>query len=368
MIRRKVCAAGALVFALAASGCGMLGGGGETGSLESMLEQVPNNADNRMSLIYGNLARLRGDSPPAKDDRSDLKALMDASHSQFVVAEPARSNFMLDGFSKEAGFGLRDIDYSIEAGRAPNGLSLFGGRIDATKVDTALTKNAPFAKDTRTGEYAGVKTYSVGKDGVIDVRARSALRPIGKALRIGATDGQLWITSKEQVLNDALDVANGDGTSLADDDRYVKVAKAVDEAKAFNAVVIGDPRTFTVDAAGMAGRRATPEVAERFQKLIDEGKLGLAPWQVAAVADAPGELVVVLAHADVEAAKQNEKRLRATVEQGISGRDARPWADRLSVSSMEVDGDVLVAHLKSKVPIGFNLVMSKDNLIMIAKT
>lgn len=366
MIRRKACAAGALVVALAASGCGLLGGGGEAGSLESMLDQVPNNAGNRMSLIYGNLARLRGDSPPARDDRADLKALMDASNGTFVVAEPARSRIMA-GFAEEAGFGLRDLDYSVEAGRHPNLLSVFGGRIDPAKVDAALTKNAPFAKDTRTGEHAGVKTYSVGKDDTLDVEQRSALRPVGNALRIGATDGQFWLASNDQVLNDALDVADGDGTSLADDSRYVEVARAVDEAKAFNAVMLGDPRKYTVDAAGMAGRRATPEVAERFQKLIDEGKLGLAPWQVAAVADAPGELVVVLAHADSELAKTNEKRLRATVEQGVSAADGRPWSARLSVTSMEVDGDLLVAHLKSPVTLALNLVLAQDNLILIAK-
>jgi hypothetical protein len=368
MNRRMVCGIGAALAVLTASGCGMLGGGGgETGSLESMLERVPSNANSRTLVMYGNLARLRGDSAPAGDERSELKQLMKASKGTFVIAEPAGTNIMRDDFTKESGFELRDIDYSIQAGQPPTVLSVFGGRFDAAKVDAALTKNASFAKETKTGEHAGVKTYSVGKDGTLDVRSASAFRPIGNALRIGATEDQIWITSKDQVLNEALDVADGDGTSLADDDRYVEVAKAVDEAKAFNAVVIGDPRTSTVDAAGMLGGRATPEQAKRMQELIAAGKLGLAPWQVAAVADAPGELVVVLAHADADAAKENEKRLRKVVEQGISGRDARPWADRLSVSSMEVDGDLLVAHLKSQVPIAFNLVMSKDNLIMIAK-
>ncbi|GAB3429668.1 hypothetical protein [Flindersiella endophytica] len=367
MKRRMGWSAGAAVIVLAVSGCGVLGGGGgETGSLESMLGQVPDNAGNRTSLIYGSLARLRGDAPPAKDDEADLKALMKKSNGTFVIAEPAQ-NYILAGFSKEAGFGLRDIDYSVQAGQPPNVLSVFGGRFDTGKVDTTLTKNASFAKETKTGEHAGVKTYSVGKNGTLDMRAQSALRPVGNALRIGVTGEQIWLTSKDQLLNGALDVADGDGTSLADDDRYVEVAKAVDEAKAFNAIVLGDPRSLTADAAGMLGDRATPEQAAALQKQIDAGKLGLAPWQVAAVADAPGELVIALSHADEAAAKDNEKRLRTVIEQGTSLLDARRWSERFSITSMQVDGDLLVAHLKAERPMALRLIQAKDNLILIAK-
>jgi hypothetical protein len=93
-----------------------------------------------------------------------------------------------------------------------------------------------------------------------------------------------------------------------------------------------------------------PNRRRRPRSASTHGTLGLGPWLVAGLADAPGELLVVLWHGDEEAAQDNAERLRRTVEEGTSVVTAEPWSERLSVAAIDVAGTMVVGRLRSEVP------------------
>jgi hypothetical protein len=357
-----------VVALLVLSACG---GGGTTGdrdTLEAMLGMVPDTGPNRQYLLYGNLARLRGDDG-ADEAEADLQALLEVSKGSFVVANPLRdAAHDVEGLRAEAGFGLTDVDASMEAGQPPETLSVFTGRLDGEQIDQALTGSAAFAEQVQADERGDYRTYAVGEGGgSVDVAGVSLLRPIGQSLRIGVGDGTMWLAHTDEVLDGALDTAAGGAPALADDAAYAAVAQVMDRAEAFNVTLPGDASQFTADAASILGPRTTPEQAAEVQQQIDAGTLGIGPWQVAGLADAPGELLVVLSHADEAAAQDNAERLRRTVEEATSAVTAERWSERLSVTSIEVDGTLVEAHLKSDVPMATQIVLNRDTLIMIAR-
>jgi hypothetical protein len=130
---------------------------------------------------------------------------------------------------------------------------------------------------------------------------------------------------------------------------------------------VGHPTQFIADAASILGRRATPEQAAEAQEQIDAGTLGLAPWLVAGLADAPGQLLVVLWHADEATAQDNAARLRRTVEDGTSAVTGQAWSERLGGETIDVEGTLVVARLRSQVPIAYRVLVERDTLIMIAQ-
>lgn len=345
--------------------------GGGDGSLAGMLDQVPASGSMRDQVIYGNLARLReaaGIETPTGDSESYARDLMDAVTTGWTVAEPLRSNALTGDFTAEVGFDLTDVDVSIETGLPPDQLAIFTGRIDDDAVDRALTTFEPFADDLDQDEQDGVATYRFGEEGELNLEATSAARPLGESLRLGVADGTVLWTRSDAVLDRAIDAGHGDGRSLADLDGFRDAATALDQDAVHTAVMLGDPSGFGLaDPTVILGNDATPEQIEAIEEEI--AATALARWEVAAVAerlvDDRYEMVIVLWHADEDAATTSAERLDAQLREGKSLRTAEPWSTICSDPTVEREGQLVTARCTLDVPgQALSIAFTRDSLLV----
>ena len=76
----------------------------------------------------------------------------------------------------------------------------------------------------------------------------------------------------------------------------------------------------------------------------------LLQYRALATGATPAVLAIGLAMPDAASARENAARLRAMVETGSSDTARRPWSDLIGVSSIEVQGRVVLAVLSTKLP------------------
>jgi hypothetical protein len=90
----------------------------------------------------------------------------------------------------------------------------------------------------------------------------------------------------------------------------------------------------------------------------------LLRYSALATGATPAFLVIGLAMPTAADAVENARRLRALVESGSSDAARRPWSDLVGVSSIEVQGRVVVAVLSTKVPtLWLSLERAPDSLV-----
>jgi hypothetical protein len=90
----------------------------------------------------------------------------------------------------------------------------------------------------------------------------------------------------------------------------------------------------------------------------------LRRYSALATGTTPAFLVIGLAMTDAAGARENAARLRAFLETGASDAARRPWSDLVGVSSIEVQGRVVVAVLSTKVPtLWLSLERDPDSLV-----
>lgn len=333
--------------------------GGAEGSLQAMLGLVPDTEQARALVMYGNLARLR-DQPTDRKAAAESTWLLAESKGSYFVSSPVGQRIGEDDFEASVGFGLSDLDASIQAGQPPELLSVFVGRIDPAKVDKAL------AGRFRKGTHGAAVTYQKGRGDAMDLKARGPLSPVGTGLRLSVADGRFSISDSDHGLTSLLEAADDAAPSLADDEQIAEVAAIVDRAEAFNAILLGDPTRFTGGAEAFTGPAATPELVQRLHEEIEAGRAGLEPWQVAAAADVQGGLLLVLSHADHDVAAQNAERIRRIAAEGMSMAAGQPWSTMLKTKSIDVAGSVVIATFDVDTPMADELVQIRDTLLMIA--
>ncbi len=364
---------GTLLLGLTAAACGGDDEGlaGDAGSVAGMLDQLPASGSMRDQVIYGNLARLReaaGIDPPTGAVDDYVHELIDAASNGWVVAEPFRTRALSGDFTAEIGFDLTDIDASIEAGLPPDQLAIFAGRIDDGAVDRALTTFEPFADDLDRDEQDGVTTYRFGEEGEFQIENISAARPLGESLRLGVTAGSVLWTRSDAVLDEAIEVSRGDGRSLADVDGFRETADALDEAAVHTAVLLGDPSGFGLaDPTVILGDDVTPEQIEAMEAEI--AATAVPRWEVAAVAERlmgdDYEMLIVLWHADADAATTSAERLEAQLLEGQSFRTGEPWSTLCSDPTVEHDGQLVTATCTLDTPgRAVNIAFARDSLLV----
>jgi hypothetical protein len=347
--RLIVAAAAVAALALAVSACGVSGDDSTpAGSLADMLGEVPDTPGNRSSVVWVDVAAAREHAGLPADGKEALKVFGADAGSSAVQAMPPlfmdNRAAQLDEWRTEVGFTANDIDQSIDVGAPPATSAVVRGRIEVDEVEQAVSSDPLWKDDRETAEHHGVEYWRWLDDDEVSVERVSATRSLGNSLRLQAEDGQVRWARTDEAMHGSIDAGAGDTDSLADVDELVRLAAALDDHDAYQAFLSADPGPFSVDRMP----RATPEVKER------AGKGALEPWTAVAAGDAvDGDTaigVLVLTHADDDAAKTNVERLRELLESGRSPERETAYSDDFEVRSIDQDGSTVVLTVEQERP------------------
>jgi len=335
---KRLCGHALVAFAVvAAAGCGGSDGGGASASkdsLSSMLHSVPDVAGNRtVPVVYGNLGRIRdGEKASSSDD--DISLLLEQSDGTFFVPSVIRAGVTQSEFSKYAGFDTRNITAALEYGSTPDTVAVLVGRFDTGKVKKAL-KSSPGGDELRNSEVDGLQRFGLGSGHDINPDNRSAIRQIGQGVEIAVDGSNLVWTTTSAVLGECLAARAGD-SSLADDEGYAAVAKALDTAKVQTADLVSPTAGESWSVAGLG------ETRERGRSV----------------------LTIALQYADEATATAAVDKFRKHLDVDNSLRDGTPWADIVSVVEITADGATLIATLStSRAGLGHTVLLTSDNLL-----
>lgn len=365
---RAFIAVAAGVLLVSACGDSDDGGAADETSLASMLQRIPDRADNRASVYYSNLAAIRDEvgAEPTKDLTADVKQLNKAGIQSYFVAEPFRVRLMLIERA-EFGFHVPDIDASIQSGSPPDDISLFAGRLDGEEIEQALRTFEPWADELQQGEDGDLTTYAFGEEGRNSLDLITPGRQIGQRLRIGFADQVAWFAKSDAALEDVAEIVNDDSGSLADVDGVAETAEALDDAGAHTAALSAEPGDWAFDPGILVRQgRLDEETADRVLEEFEA--TALAPWDVAALGEAfadengqdngdeapqtgPGgdplgniDMVIVLWHADEADAEENADQLATLLTEGKSFVTGQEWSERCPDPQVEQDGHLVTAR------------------------
>ena len=344
----------ALAFALVLAACSS-GGSSGGGRIRSLLGLAPATGDYRTQVTVVDLAAARNladiAQPPHDAEIGDYRKLFFAPDAVVQALTPGTFQSRsadIDKWRNETGFSLLDVDAAIDAGEQPHVISVVLGRIDKAEVSAALKSS--FGPDATERDRDGEHIVSVGADDTLDVTRITAARPIGESVRAAIDDGSVrWVRSDTD-LDAAIDVAHG-GRSLMDDKGFRAAADALDRERAYQAVFLAQPKSFGIDAVlGTSNMSPSQAAAARTQLQAS----ALRPWRIAAIGDAVvdghAEGVLVLVHADADAAKANADRLRMTLTSGTDPTAGRPYSDQMSSVEVRADDDVVIATMHLERP------------------
>jgi len=199
----------------------------------------------------------------------------------------------------------------------------------------------------------------------MDLARRDDVHPLGESTRLALVDDRLARTRATADMEATLDALAGDA-SLADDGVLASLTDGLDGAGAVAGMLITEVGRFTVE--GLAGGLATPEALEE----LERETLTLAPYRGLAVGVDFGEggvdepfMVVVLDHADAEAAEDNVERFERIVTEGLSVQSRQPWSERFEIDSIEADGTRMVARLGIEIPALWLGVISQPDSLLV---
>jgi len=334
---KRLCGLALAGLALTAAGCGGADGG-EAGaskdSLSAMLRSVPDVAANRtVPVIYGNLGRIRdGEKVSSADD--DISLLLENSDGTFFLPSVIQAGVTQPEFAKYAGFDTRNIEAALEYGSQPDLVAVLVGRFNTGKVKKAL-KESPGGDELRNSTVDGMQRFGLGSGHDINPDNRSAIRRIGQGVEIAVDDTNLLWTTTSSVLGECMAARSGT-SSLADDEGYAAVAKALDQAEVQTALLVTPTAGESWLVAGLG------EVRERGTSV----------------------LTIALQYADEAEAAAAVEAFRTHLGTAASLRDGTPWADIVGVTEITSEGTTLIATLStSRSGLGQSVLLTGDNLL-----
>jgi hypothetical protein len=246
-----------------------------------------------------------------------------------------------DAWRDELGFDPADVAADATAGRPPEVYEVLRGRLDAAAVDDAVRRDPLWSDELEVTAHRDVTVYRWGDDHAQDLERTSPVRRIGQSARMALLDDVLLWATWTDGIEVMIDLAHGDGASLADDEQVASVVAAMEDAGAFSVVAGADPDAFH------AGRRDTPIGADRPGGDREADDLVLDRFEVAGTgvgADDDGWFtVVVLAHEDGAAADANAERLDAVLRDGHNITGQHAWSDLMTDVEVATDGNLVVA-------------------------
>jgi hypothetical protein len=322
-----------LVAVLAAGACG--GGGDDDdsadGTMRAQLARIPGTPDYRQLTLVADHAAARAafDLERLGTDASDddvidqLLELGLRAEIGFPALTDLEQTREQAAFRSELGFHAGSLDSVATSGVPPHTLEVYVGAIERDDVAAAVESDPVWSDELEDEEHLDLPYWAWLGSGEIDRERITVARPLGQSLRVAVVDdGVVLVTHTDEVIDDALEVAAGEGRSLADHDDLGPLADRIDAAGAIAALFTDEPWPIHDPAA------------------VDEP---LLPWvaltsAVALDDDGDPSLVVVLAHDDDAAAEENAARLEAIVDDGVSNQTRDPWSEILDAPTVTVDG------------------------------
>ena len=293
--RTAACALVVLTMAAAAAGCGDNSDDHDGGAIERGLEQIPRSVYDRVDdgsspmveiADIAALSRIDGLATPAPGRDQD-----EISDSLVALTGGGATNGarIVVGWLGDPSPGIaRPADFDDEIGLDVGAVETFAALIAPPLTFTAYTGDVRLS-DSLDVVADGVRTLGSGRDLAISADGRSALSRLGVPLRLGEKDGEVALSTSTPAIESWLD---GDGDSLADDDRYTEVAQAFDRLEAPTALIA--EAGFGLDPIRVLGSGVSPD--EAAQDLDDlDGQVIEQPFDIVGVggAEIDGDASVV---------------------------------------------------------------------------
>jgi len=207
---------------------------GRAAALQSLLRYVPDSAEFRDYLTFGDYdAWLRSWALERPDNIDEVLQLSEPESSLWKFRMTAQTTpaaafymayLMAEDMRETHGFSFFDALSYLEAGAPPEVLSIVTQNRNRSDIDEALTT---FGYES-AALNDGAVLYSIGDDFEVNLESESAIGRMGELNRIAIGGDSLVIAGGTFIVEDALDAASGERTSLADVPEYQTLLQSLD--------------------------------------------------------------------------------------------------------------------------------------------
>ena len=391
-----------LLICLACSG----GGGSDDSSFAGLLKVIPDTPETRKEVWMIDIAHIREQFgiailPSDADEKAlgdylhaiAFKGGSDPSDGQTGFAHaPFISGLTIGLHSLNRwhylGFDVRNVDQTVLVPRPSiplwrsEPLEIVRGRFDSGTTQEAMSEcNEPLLghpAPVTVGEMLtgytgceapdrvrsrGINYYSWGDDNDIDPEkpfAPPAFDRGGRGGRIAVVDDYVLRTIETAGMESLIDTQKGLRDSLAENEEFKLLAKAMDSMDAYAIYLSDDTQSWQVDnileKLLLEGNYSEnlEIVSERFRETMSKGGL-LHPYNALATGVGQDErglfMAVALVYDDSDDAREDIQILERRVQDGESIRfRGRFWADFFSNVELRSEGRVLLGKLRTERP------------------
>jgi hypothetical protein len=228
---------GLLLLAVTLAACG--GSDSSKGppdtALMRMLRFVPDTAEFREYLTFGDAAAWHASWNIPRVNNRDMLDLMDRdSRGYWMFILPRQTTppqtlgaeYLFLGEQRDAvGFDLFNLDRYVGAGNPPNWITIVEFGFDGAQIGDALIGTGYTAEELE----GGGTLYSIYEDFEVNLQAELQVMKLGNLNRIVLLDGQMVIAKATAIVTNALAANSGKRTSLADNANYIAAATALED-------------------------------------------------------------------------------------------------------------------------------------------
>lgn len=370
-----------LLLLLLGAACGN-GGADEAGAgvVHTMLAAVPDTEANRSFVIVGDhiaLAEAVGrEWPPAGTGAEGHKDAVSSFYGAIVDSDlvpPVGMGRTLPeavAWRAEFGFSALNATADVIAGVPPRELTGFRSSGDesdelmvfrssgdgvAQTIAHAVESDPVWSGDLSAEDHAGATLYAWADPLTAQVDRVSGARRLGQGGVLGVTDGWVVRSIDPEVARAALDALADadDAPSLADDESYAALARALDEQDVYMATL--SDRIPTLDQASVTAALGSAATPERVAELLDTTPT-LPPYTALGIGEAvaddgtPVKVLAFVASSRDQAAETIE-RFTVIVNEGTAFAMGRSWAELINIrSSVTTDDGIAVVVIEANDP------------------
>jgi hypothetical protein len=337
------------------------GSADNAGWIVSLLSRIP---DTETSGRYVALVDLRTaaqaagvEIPPVGAQATEVTGYLFALPGDALLPDLLqRAAASVDDVRAELGTDPVSIETAVTAGDPPKQYVVLQGDFDEGTVDSAVRGEPVWSDLLTTAEHSGVSYYTWGEDFASVLDRVTAARPLGRGSRLALDNGYLYWVPWTAGVEALIDAGAGTIPRLADHPRMRQAAEVLQREHVYSAAL--------TDVPLLADPLGTPS---------EEGVAGyLAPYLVLGLGggqdDAGVFWVVVAIHDSTAAAEQSAAGFRVGVAEGTAVVGGARWSERVTAMEVTVEGNAMVAVLRSANPPGdwMRAYQSRDPLLAVA--
>jgi hypothetical protein len=360
-------AAEAVTTTSAATTTTVAGSSGEDGTenpgwIISLLGRIP---DTEASGHYVELVDLAAAAqaagveipPPGAQASEVTNSLLALPQDALVPELLQRAATSVDDIRAELGIDPVTIQRAVTAGESPEQYLVLQGDFDEGAIDSAVRSEPVWSDLLATAEHSGVSYYTWGEDFTSMLDRVTTARPLGRGGRLALDGGYLYWVPWTAGVEALIDAGAGSAPSLTDRPLMRQAAELLEGEHVYSALLTD-----------------VPLIAEPLGAQPGEGVAGyLAPYLVLGLGggrdDQGAFWVVVAIHDSAAAAEQSAAGFRVGIEQGTAvGLGGAPWSERVTEAAVTVEGEAMVAVLRSAGSPGdwVRAYWSRDPLLAVA--